>query len=160
MQKSKCSLKDTHFSIKVTLRLLRGSRTSVTSIVPPSGLSPPKRSTFSPIIRSRDILPPSAYSLNLMADMCSSDGSRREKRNVSLKCGSEPFCTDVFCRCFFEGSRTMWTCQESIPLRALSGMSRAATTETSSFSVSGWYSRERTRSPHLEMGGRGEEMTG
>lgn len=95
-----------------------------------------------------------------MADICRSDGSRREKRNVSLKCGSEPFCTDVLCRCFLEGSRTMCTCQESIPVRALSGMSRAAIRETSSFSVSGRYSTERTRSPHLEMGDRGEELTG
>lgn len=134
---------------KVTLRLLRGSRVSVISVVPLS--SPPKRSTFSPIIRSRNILPPSAYSLNLTADMCSSDGFRREKRNVSLKCGSEPFRTDVLCRCFLEGSSIMCTCQESIPLRALSGTSRTAITETSSFSASGRYSRERTRSPLLVM---------
>lgn len=144
----------------LTFRLLLGSRTSVVSIVPPSGLSPRKRSTFSPIIRSRDILLPSAYSLNLIADFCRSDGSRREKRNVSLKCGSEPFCTEVLCRCFLEGSRTTCTCQALIPLRALSGISRAAITVTSSFSAAGRYSRERTRSPHLEIGVRGEEQPG
>lgn len=87
--------------------LLRGSRHSVISVVPPCGSSPPKRSTLSPIILSRDILPPSAYSRNLIANMCSSAGSMREKRNVSLKCGREPFCNDVFCRCFLEGSITM-----------------------------------------------------
>lgn len=142
----------------VTLRLLRGSRESFISVVPPTGSSSLKRNSFSPIMRSRNILPPRAYSLNLMAILCSSDGLTREKRKVSLKCGSEPLCTDVFCRCFLEGSSTMCTCQESIPLRALSGMSRAVITVISSFSTSGRYSRERSRSPHLEIGGRGEEL--
>ncbi|TNN59386.1 hypothetical protein EYF80_030401 [Liparis tanakae] len=143
---------------KLTLRLLRASSTSVVSTAgPPSGSSEPNRSTFSPIIFSRDIRDvPSAYSRNRTADACRSAGSRREKRKVSLKSGSVPFCTAVRWRCFLPGSSTMCTCHESMPLRALSGTSRAEITETSSFSVSARYSRERTRSPHLEMGSRGD----
>ncbi len=117
-----------------TLRLLRGSRTSVISKRPVC-FSLLSLYMDSPIILSLFIFP-SAYRRNRSAEEPRSPGSRCENRNVSSNLGMEPFCTAVLCRCRLPGNSTTCTCQESMPLRALSGIPWAIITVTRSLCVS------------------------
>lgn len=129
--------KQTFNTIKVhthTLRLLRGSSTSVIWKRPVL-FSLLSLYMASPIILSLFIFP-SAYRRNRSAEEPRSPSSRCENRNVSSNLGMEPFCTAVLCRCRFPGNSTTCTCQESMPLRALSGIPWAIITVTRSLWVS------------------------